>query len=89
MKMIISAEITKGYELWKNTFLSADNIREKYKIKVLAYGHPKGNENKVYQVLEIPSMESLEEALKEPEIIKLREGVCVNLESQEVVDLVE
>ena len=55
MKLIINAEITKGYETWKNLFLSVDHIREKYGVKVLAYGHPKENEGKVYQVLEVPS----------------------------------
>ena len=38
MKIIINAEITKGYELWKNLFLSTDSQREKYGVKVLAYG---------------------------------------------------
>ena len=51
MKIIINAEITKGYETWKNLFLSVDHVREKYGVKVLAYGHPKENEDKVYQVI--------------------------------------
>ena len=63
MKLIINAEITKGYETWKNLFLSVDHIREKYGVKVLAYGHPKENEDKVYQVLDVPSMETMQEAL--------------------------
>ena len=36
MKLIINAEITKGYETWKNLFLSVEHIREKYGVKVLA-----------------------------------------------------
>ena len=29
MKLIITAEITQGYELWKNLFLGTDPQREK------------------------------------------------------------
>ena len=89
MKIIINAEITKGYELWKNLFLSTDSQREKYGIKVLAYGHPKGNDNKVYQVFEVESVEKMQEGLQDPEITKLRTDAGVNLDSQEVVFLVE
>ena len=51
MKIIMNVEIKEGYEKWKQLFLSADAAREKYGIKVLAYGHPKDNEKKIYQVL--------------------------------------
>ena len=47
MKMIMNVEIREGYAKWKELFHSADAAREKYGIKVLAYGHPKDNENKV------------------------------------------
>ena len=84
-----NAEITKGYETWKNLFLSVDHVRKKYGIKVLAYGHPKENEGKVYQVLEVPSMETMQDALKDQDLAKLRTDAGVNLDSQEVVFLVE
>ena len=89
MKLIITAELTQGYELWKNLFLSTDSQREKYGSKVLAYGHPKGNDNKVYQVLEVESVEKMQEGLQDPEIVKLRTDAGVNLDTQEVVLLVE
>ena len=89
MKIIISAEITKGYELWKNLFLNTDSQREKYGVKVLAYGPAQDNENKIYQYLEIESMEKMQEGLQDPEIAKLSTDAGVNLESQEVVFLVE
>ena len=50
MKLIINAEITKGYETWKNLFLSVEHIREKYGVKVLAYGHPKENEGVCFPI---------------------------------------
>ena len=52
----MNVEINEGYDKWKQLFVSADSAREKYGIKVLAYGHPKDNENKIYQVLEVESM---------------------------------
>ena len=85
----MNVEINEGYEKWKQLFLSADDAREKYGIKVLAYGHPKDNENKIYQVLEVESMEKMQEAMQDPEIAKARTDAGVNLESQELVFLVE
>ena len=41
MKIIMNVKLKEGYEKWKNLFLSVDTHREKYGIKVLAYGHPK------------------------------------------------
>ena len=89
MKIIMNVEINEGYEKWKQLFLSADAAREKYGIKVLAYGHPKDNENKVYQVLEVESMDNMQEAMKDPEIAKARTDAGVNLDTQEIVFLVE
>ena len=42
MKIIISAKITDGYPKWRDAFVSADALREKHGLKVLAWGHPKG-----------------------------------------------
>ena len=89
MKIIMSVEINEGYEKWKQLFVSADDARAKYGTKVLAYGHPKDNENKVYQVLEVESMEKVQEAMQDPEIAKARTDAGVNLDTQEIVFLVE
>ena len=89
MKMIMNVEIKEGYEKWKDLFLSVDAQREKYGIKVLAYGHPKDNDNKIYQVLEVESMEKMQEAMQDPEIAKARTEAGVDLDTQEVVFLVE
>ena len=89
MKIIMNVEITEGYAKWKQLFESADAAREKYGVKVLAYGHPKDNENKIYQVLEVESMEKMQEAMQDPEIAKARTDAGVNLDSQEIVFLVE
>jgi len=89
MKMIMNVEITQGYEKWKKLFLSVDAKRETYGIKVLAYGHARDNENKIYQVLEMDSMDNVQKAMQDPEIAKLRTDAGVNLDSQEIVFLVE
>ena len=89
MKLIMNVEITEGYEKWKKLFLSVDAQREKYGVKVLAYGHPKDNENRIYQVLEIESMERMQEGLADPELAKLRTDAGVKLDTQEIVFLVE
>ncbi len=89
MKIIISANITEGYSKWRDAFVSADALREKYDMKVLAWGHPKGNENKVYQVVEVESMEKMQEAIKDPDIENLRLNAGVDFETQEVIVLEE
>ena len=89
MKMIMNVEIREGYTKWKELFHSADEARKKYGIKVLAYGHPKDNENKVYQVLEVDDMNQMQEAMKDPEIAKARTDAGVDLDTQELVFLVE
>ena len=89
MKIIMNVEIREGYAKWKELFHSADEARKKYGIRVLAYGHPKDNENKVYQVLEVDDMNQMQEAMKDPEIAKARTDAGVDLDTQEIVFLVE
>ena len=89
MKIIMNVEINEGYEKWKQLFVSADDAREKYGVKVLAYGHEEGNENNVYSITELPSLETMQEMLKEPEMIELRENAGVVFETQKMTKLVE
>ena len=89
MKIIMNVEIRQGYEKWKELFNSAGDARAKYGVNVLAYGHPKDNENKVYQVLEVDDMNQMQEAMKDPEIAKARTDAGVDLDTQEIVFLVE
>ena len=85
----MNVKINDGYAKWKDLFLGVDAQREKYGIKVLAYGHPKDDETKIYQVLEIESMEKMQAAMQDPELSKLRTDAGVDLDSQELVFLVE
>ena len=51
MKIITNAEINKGYQHWKEMFESNEALRKEYGLHVLAYGHPKDNENEIYTVI--------------------------------------
>ena len=48
-----------------------------------------GNENKIHAVLEIPLMETMQEMLKDLDMIKMRENVGVIVETQKMIKLVE
>ena len=89
MKIIMNVRITQGYEKWVELFHSANAVREQFGITVLAYGHDKDDDSSVYQVLEVESMEKMQEAMSNPELQKMRTDAGVNLESQRVTFLVE
>jgi hypothetical protein len=88
MKVITSVELSKGYEHWKELFLSNEDFRQKNQINVVAYGHEADNENKVWAVMDIPSMEHMMSLINEPEMIKLREEAGAILETQRMIKLI-
>lgn len=87
MKVISNFEVTKGYEVWKKEFESNEAMRLQHNVRVLAYGHEKGNESNVYTVVEMNSIE--DKQLKEPNMIELRENAGVNHASLKITSLVE
>jgi hypothetical protein len=89
MKIIMNVRITQGYGKWVELFHSAGAVREQFGITVLAYGHDKDDDSSVYQVLEVDSMERMQEAMSNPELQKMRTDAGVDLESQRVTFLVE
>ena len=89
MKLIINVRITQGYEKWVELFHSAGAVREEYGVTVLAFGHDKDDESNVYQVIEIDSMEKMQEAMSNPELQKMRTDAGVDLDSQKITFLVE
>ena len=89
MKIIMNVRITQGYEKWVELFHSAGAVREEFGITVLAYGHDKDDDSSVYQVLEVDSMERMQEAMSNPEVQKMRTDAGVDLESQRITFLVE
>lgn len=87
MIVISNFELTKGYEVWKKAFESNKAMRLNNNVKVLAYGHEKGNESNVYTVVEMNSIE--DKKLKEPNMIESRENAGVNHASLKITSLAE
>ena len=87
MKIIINAKITKGFQHWKKMFKENEPMRNKYGVKVLVYGHPPGNAEEIYTVIETESMDKIQEMLKQPEMTKLRTEAGVDLETQKFIIL--
>ena len=73
MKIITNVELSLGYEHWKQKMLENESFRVENKMNLLAYGHEDGNENKVWVVMDVPSMEHMASVINKPEMIKLVE----------------
>ena len=89
MKLIMNFEVSKGYETWKKAFLDNEPMRQRHNINLLAFGHADDNVNNVYSVIEIPAMEVMQDMLKDPDMVTLRENAGVILETQSMIKLVE
>ena len=87
MKVISKFKVTKDYEVWRKAFESNEARRLQRGVRVLAYGHENGNENSVYTVVEMNSVE--DKRLEDPVMIKSREEAGVDHTSLEITPLVE
>ena len=87
MKIISHAKLTKSYEHWKQAFDENESLRQEYGVTVLAYGHPKDNKDEIYSVLQVESMERMQEMLNLPSMVKLRTEAGVDLETQTFIML--
>ena len=89
MKIIMSVELSLGYNNWKEKFLANEKFRQENQIGLLAYGHEEGNENKIWVVMEAPSIEYISSVINNPEMIKLRQDAGAIIETQRIIPLVE
>ena len=89
MVIIGNFKVSKGYESWNKAFLANEKIRQYHGIKVLAYGQNEMDSDNVYTVTEVPSLETMQNLMKEPEMLKLREDAGVIAETQEMVRIKE
>ena len=89
MVIIGNFKVSKGYETWKQAFLDNHEMREKHGIKVLAFGKNETDSDHVYTVIDVPSLEIMQNLMKEPEMIKLREEAGAKIETQTFVKLIE
>ena len=69
--------------------LENESFRAENKMDLLAYGHEDGNENKVWVVMDVPSMEHMASVINKREMIKLREEAGAIIETQKMIKLVE
>ena len=69
--------------------LENESFRAENKMNLLAYGHEDGNENKVWVVMDVPSMEHMASVINKPEMIKLRKEAGAIIETQKMIKLVE
>ena len=89
MVIIGNFKVSRGYRVWKEAFLANEKMRKEYGIKVLAYGQNEVDIDNIYTVTEVPSIEIMQNLMKEPEMIKLREDAGVIAETQEMVRIIE
>lgn len=89
MKIISSVELTKGYAHWRSLFDANEALRLEHGVKVLAVGHEKDNENKVWTCIEVESMEKMMAMANSPGMIKLREEAGAKIETQTWTQLIE
>lgn len=89
MKIITNVELSLGYQHWKKLMLENEKFRQENQIQLLAYGHEEGNENKVWVVMEVPSLEHMAGVMNKPEMIQMREKAGAIIETQKMIKLVE
>lgn len=89
MKIISSVELTKGYAHWRSLFDANEALRLEHGVKVLAVGHEKDNENKVWTCIEVESMEKMMAMANSPGMIKLIEEAGAKIETQTWTQLIE
>ena len=89
MKIISNVELSLGYPHWKKKMLANEQFRKENKINLIAFGHEEDNENKVWVVMDVPSMEHMANVISKPEMVKLREEAGAILETQKMIKLVE
>ena len=87
MKVITKFKVTEGYEVWRKAFDSNEAMRLQRGVRGLAYGHENGNENSVYTVVEMNSIE--DKRLEDSVMINSREEAGVDHASLEIIPLVE
>ena len=89
MKIISSVELTKGYAHWRGLFDANEALRQEHGVKVLAVGHEKDNENKVWTCIEVESMEKMMAMASSPEMVKLRTEAGANIDTQQWIPLAD
>ena len=89
VKIIGSFEVTKGYEHWKQTFMSHEPKRKEWGIQTVFTCMEAKNQNIVHVCLEVESLEKVQEFMKDPENAKVIEKAGVKIETQIMIPIIE
>mgnify|MGYP006111758019 CR=1 FL=1 len=89
MKLLISFEVLKGYDHFKEVFISMESKRKEAGIETIYAGKEAKNENVVHVCLEVESMEIIQEFMQRPENAEIQKGAGVNRESQVMIPIIE
>ena len=65
-KLLVSFEVSKGYAQWKSGFDRMEESRSGAGIKTIYAGHELENESKVHVLMDVRSLEEMDEYMKDP-----------------------
>ena len=89
MKVYTNFELSNGYEHWKAGFDDLGPEMRAVGMKVIYRGCEADNENKVHMILEMPSIETAQKFMGNPEIQQKRVEAGVILDSQVIIPLAD
>ena len=89
MKLLVTFEVLKGYEHWKEVFISHESKRKEAGIETVYTGMEAKNQNIVHVCLEVDSMDGVQEFMQSPENGETMKEAGVNRESQVMIPIIE
>ena len=86
MKLLVSVEVTQGYQHWKNEFENEEsiNLRASADIDVIGYGYS-SEMQRVYVILSLESMEILKKVMSANQ--NLFDTAGVDMDSMQMIPL--
>jgi PHP family Zn ribbon phosphoesterase len=64
-KVIASCQV-KDWEQWKSAYVGHNEARENADIKTVYYGHELEDQNKVHVLMDVPSIDTLQAFMQQP-----------------------
>ena len=89
MKVYTNFKLSKGYEHWKAGFDDLGPEMRAVGMKVIYRACEADNENKVHMILEMPSIETANKLMGNPEIQQKRVEAGVIIDSQVIIPLAD
>ena len=89
MKVYTNFKLSKGYKHWKAGFDDLGPEMRAVGMKVIYRACEADNENKVHMILEMPSIETAQKLMANPEIQRKRVEAGVIIDSQVIIPLAD